>query len=553
MLFFPQNRKMKIFIKKTCFFFIICLAVFKADAQSVGGTTSGAVSDCDTTNGGFISVTGYVGTILDWESSVDGGASWSSTGTTISVQSYYNLTQTTCFRAIVKNGTAPSTVSTASCITIYSPTVSGSINGGGLFCDSTGSGSLTLAGNNGNVLYWEYSTDNGALWTKVPNTSTQLNYSNITKTTLYKAVVQNAPVCAVEPTAPVSFVVSPSVGGVVDGGGTFCSESGSGTLNLTGKTGNVLYWQYSTNGGASWTKVQNTTTQLNYPNTTQNTLYRAVVQNGSVCPADTSSSASFIMAPTVAGTVSISGSDTVCQGTNAGILNLTGNVGTDLKWISSTNNGQTWTELLNTTSSQAYTGLFQKTMYKVIVKNGSCSADTTPSVAIHIFPKSYVSAGNDTTIIPGHSAKLNGSGKGIPVWVPSAGLDNPDIFNPIAAPTVSTSYILTISDVHSCLNSDTLVIQVSLPEFNGIISNLFTPNGDGINDTWYIQDIQHYSENEVFVYNIYGKQVFTKKGYSNEWEGTYNGSELPDGTYYYVVRFGDSDKVIKGSLDLLKK
>jgi gliding motility-associated-like protein len=54
------------------------------------------------------------------------------------------------------------------------------------------------------------------------------------------------------------------------------------------------------------------------------------------------------------------------------------------------------------------------------------------------------------------------------------------------------------------------------------------------------------------VYNIYGNLVFTKKGYTNDWQGTYNGSALPDGTYFYVLRFDDSDIIIKGALDILK-
>jgi gliding motility-associated-like protein len=93
---------------------------------------------------------------------------------------------------------------------------------------------------------------------------------------------------------------------------------------------------------------------------------------------------------------------------------------------------------------------------------------------------------------------------------------------------------------------------IDLLEFDGTITNLFTPNGDGINDTWFIKDIGKYPESEVFVYNIYGKLVYTKKGYTNDWQGTYNGADLPDGTYYYVLRFEDNDKISKGSLDILR-
>ncbi|MES2645342.1 MAG: Ig-like domain-containing protein, partial [Bacteroidota bacterium] len=58
-------------------------------------------------------------------------------------------------------------------------------------CPNTNSGTITLAGNNAPVLRWEYSTDAGANWTTVGNTSTSLIYSNITQTRLYRAVIQS--------------------------------------------------------------------------------------------------------------------------------------------------------------------------------------------------------------------------------------------------------------------------------------------------------------------------------------------------------------------------
>jgi len=96
------------------------------------------------------------------------------------------------------------------------------------------------------------------------------------------------------------------------------------------------------------------------------------------------------------------------------------------------------------------------------------------------------------------------------------------------------------------------LITVFNCECRGRVSNLFTPKVEGIIDTWYIHDIQNYPENEVFVYNIYGNEVYSGKKYANDWQGTFNGSPLPDGTYYYVIKFDGYDTVIKGSVDILK-
>ena len=57
----------------------------------------------------------------------------------------------------------------------------------------------------------------------------------------------------------------------------------TGTLYLTGHLGNIVRWEFSTNGGAIWSPISNTSTSYTYTNITQSTIFRAVIQNGSVC------------------------------------------------------------------------------------------------------------------------------------------------------------------------------------------------------------------------------------------------------------------------------
>lgn len=539
------------FTKISALFIVLCFAVIKVNAQSVGGTTSGGNIYCDTLNSGFLSLSGENGTILTWESSTD-SILWTSNANTLSVQSYYHLQQTTWYRAIVQDGAFPPDTSTVSRITIYPTAVGGTVSGGGIFCGGTGAGSLNLTGNTGSVLKWQYSTDNGNSWTADATTSTTLNYTNITQNTLYEAVLQTNTACPLDTSSQASFVFSPSVGGALTGGGTYCVSSGSGTLTLTGEIGTILNWQYSTDGGTLWTSVSNTSNELNYTNITQNTLYEAVVQLGA-CPPDSSSQVSFVFDPTVAGTVSAS--DSVCYGSNGGTLLLTGNVGDVVRWQSSTDNGGSWTPISNTATSLLYSNLTQTTLYQAVVQNDTCSSSLSNTVEITVFPLPVVNAGIDTSIFLGDSLKLNGIGVGIPLWTPAASLDSADILTPLAIPGSSTLYILTVTDTNSCVNQDSVFITVNtipVEKFKGIVSNLFTPNGDGMNDTWYIQDIQNYSDNEVFVYNIYGDVVFTKKGYTNDWQGTFNGGALPDATYFYVIRFDNTSEIYKGVLDIFK-
>ena len=73
------------------------------------------------------------------------------------------------------------------------------------------------------------------------------------------------------------------------------------------------------------------------------------------------------------------------------------------------------------------------------------------------------------------------------------------------------------------------------------IYNGFSPNGDGVNDYFTIEGIEKYPNNALTIYNRYGAQVHTVKGYKNDWEGTWNGKVLPNGTYFYIFNDGEGN------------
>ena len=622
------------------FFFLLIFFFSQSNAQSIGGTTSGAATYCSTTNSGFVTVAGFVGTILNWQSSTDGGLTWNNIANTTSNQTYFNLPQTTCYQAVVQNGVFPPDTSTTVCITIYPASVGGTLTGGGTYCAGSGPGSITLSGYTGSILYWQSSTDGGATWTTIVNTTPTESYLNITTNTIYWAIVQNGVMCPSDTSTQVSFTIDPAtVAGTVSGAASVCSTGNSGALTLTGYTGSILGWSYSIDGGATWVPIANTSSTETYLNLTTTTWYHAIVQSGMCSPDSTADAIITVSPPTIAGTITgggifcgipatgtltlagytgsitgwissttsgaswtpianttptetytalpattwytaivqsggcpadtanieivdvapntvagtIASSAIVCSGTNLDSVILSGNVGSVTGWISSIDGGLTWTPIVNTTTTLVYGGLTTTTMYAAIVQSGSCAIDTATAVTITVLAPFPVFAGNDTSINAGQSVVLNGSGSGTPFWTPAATLSSNIVFNPTATPTSTTTYVLAVTDINGCVKSDAVVVTVVSPIFNGIVSNLFTPNGDGINDNWYIQGILNYPDNEVFVYNIYGNEVYTKKAYANDWQGTYNGAELPDGTYYYVIRFDKSTRIVKGSIDILRK
>ncbi|SMD18148.1 chondroitinase-B domain-containing protein [Pedobacter nyackensis] len=83
-------------------------------------------------------------------------------------------------------------------------------------------------------------------------------------------------------------------------------------------------------------------------------------------------------------------------------------------------------------------------------------------------------------------------------------------------------------------------------------ANILTPDGDGVNDRWIIQNIKLYPNNEVSVFDKAGRLVYYKKGYNNEWDGMLNGNLLSEGTYYYMLNTGISEKKIKGFITIIR-
>lgn len=85
-----------------------------------------------------------------------------------------------------------------------------------------------------------------------------------------------------------------------------------------------------------------------------------------------------------------------------------------------------------------------------------------------------------------------------------------------------------------------------------VVFTAVSPNGDGVNDVFYIANIENYPNNVVEVYNRWGNRVFNETGYLNTWNGYWIDDKIiPDGTYYYVIKLNDKSKrTFKGYLEI---
>lgn len=182
-----------------------------------------------------------------------------------------------------------------------------------------------------------------------------------------------------------------------------------------------------------------------------------------------------------------------------------------------------------------------------ITNNGLCSNASSQVVVNEV--QVVVDAGPNQFINPGDAAILNGTSNGSYSysWTPSSDLSNSTSLTPSANPVVTTDYILTATSSEGCIDTSSVTVEVL--QFIDP-ANSFTPNGDGINDSWELPGIQGYPEHSVEIFNRWGSRVYYSINFTG-WDGTYNGGKLPVATYYYIITLGTTDAPMTGSLTIV--
>jgi gliding motility-associated-like protein len=198
-------------------------------------------------------------------------------------------------------------------------------------------------------------------------------------------------------------------------------------------------------------------------------------------------------------------------------------------------------------SSIAWVGASGSLASVNINQPGSYSVNTTDtngctssgSITINSKPIFTFTVSADTTIKAGDQAHLKAAGADSYSWSPGKTLSDSTIANPLAKPSVTTSYSVTAKKAGFC-NATNVVNVTVVTDVGGKIINppvLFSPNGDNLtNDSWIIPETDNLPDCIMTIYDGHGSEVFQQKGYNNvnSWNGTYNGKAVPDGTYFYV-------------------
>ncbi len=253
-------------------------------AASIGGSIHSNAAVCIGQNSGTLTLTGYSGVIKSWESSTDGGITWLLIiNDTSNTYTFNNLNSTTLFRANIQSGNCIVAKASPATVIVNNNSVPGVLVSDTAVCISSNSGSLYLNNNNGSILRWESSIDNGSSWQNINNTSNTFSFTNLTTTTLYRALTQNG-ACNNAYSNIVNVKVNPtSIAGILGTNAIVCSNNNNGSVTLTGNTGKIIAWEASINNGNSWSTISDSTNSISYNNLTTTTNYRASIQSGN-CP-----------------------------------------------------------------------------------------------------------------------------------------------------------------------------------------------------------------------------------------------------------------------------
>ena len=202
------------------------------DTPPIGGTTTGANEVCSGSNGGSIILSGQSGTILRWESSIDGGATWQPIANTTTIQLYSNLTQSTQYRAVIHNGVCTDAPSTTTLIKVDAPPVASNPGPNDEVCGVTtytlqgnnpspGTGMWTLAGGPGTIIFSNPADPNAVVSGLIPGNIYQFQWT-ITATGT----------CPINSNTVTITVDKTPVGGTTSSPAEVCTGSNNGQITL---------------------------------------------------------------------------------------------------------------------------------------------------------------------------------------------------------------------------------------------------------------------------------------------------------------------------------
>lgn len=182
--------------------------------------------------------------------------------------------------------------------------------------------------------------------------------------------------------------------------------------------------------------------------------------------------------------------------------------------------------------------------YTFVYVNGTLRVDALPNITI--VPSRQGAIGRGLTL------QLTATGGNSYSWANAQGIiSGQNSATLTIRPTTNTTYTVTVTNANGCSSTASYAVVVADDLAILKATNLLTPNGDGVNDVWKVDNIDMYPQAVVRIFDKAGRIVYTRKGYDNNWDGTYNGQPLAEGTYYYIIDL-EAGKVLRGYITLVR-
>gem|GEM_PF-1608101 len=382
---------------------------------------------------------------------------------------------------------------------------------------SDGSADLTVGGGNGSNTY---------LWS---NSSVTEDLNGLAAG-VYSATVSDTNGCSAVQQVTVTEPDSISVSTVQTNITCFGQNNGSLVLTVSGGTGSLEF---------GW--LHNSQLTLNHAEDLYPGTYTVIVTDDNNC----SKTLTYSISEPPAMMIDLSVSEVLCFGASTGGI------------VSLVNGGSApyaynWSNGATTTSVQSLSaGEYSLTVTDLNGCNDSISYTITQPARI-IVTEAITGAscpGSDDG-----SILLAVSGGAMPYVYDWSNGQNDSLNSDLTEGT----YTLTITDGNGCSEEMSYSVT-SLSEGCLKIPTVFSPNGDGVNDTWMIENISIYDEITIEIFNRWGDRMFvysgTGLGYadmSRQWDGTYNGNDVPLGSFVFILNIIDIKEVIHGVVTVVK-
>ena len=190
-----------------------------------------------------------------------------------------------------------------------------------------------------------------------------------------------------------------------------------------------------------------------------------------------------------------------------------------------------------------------------VANGGTDTYSRTFTITVNALPTVAIASDKGTMVDRGEQVVLTASGGTSYVWATASGIvSGQNTAQLTIRPVQNTTYTVTATNAGGCSSTATIAITVTDQAVQVKATNIMSPNGDGVNDRWVVENLELYPNNLVKVFDRGGRVVYEKKGYDNSWDATLRGLPLGEGTYYYIIDYnGDGKTVKKGFITILNK